>query len=262
MVDPVAEGYDAVYSAWRSSPAFHALWAEQAVLGEVDVGFEHLDFAPVAQLQRVAAALDLRPGGVVVDLACGAGGPGLWIARSLRAHLVGIDLSPVGARVAAERSQDLGINAANFVVGSATGIGLASGCAAGAMSIDSLQYVPDKRAAFAEIARILAPTGRLVFTAFELDAGRVAGLPVLGEDPVEDYAPVLRDAGFTVDLYEETPGWEARLEAAYSAVIAAAAALRAEMGDAAMDSLLLEMSLTLAVRPYRRRVFVSAQPTA
>lgn len=261
MTDPVAEGYDAVYSAWHSSPAFHELWARHAVSGDVATGFEHVGFAPVGELRRVALELDLRPGERCIDLACGAGGPGLWVARGSGARLVGIDLSRAGTRLAAERARSLGTAGADFLVGSVTSLGLANGCMAGALSVDSLQYVPDKRAAFTEIARVLVPEGRLVFTAFELDATRCAGLPVLGDDPVEDFSPLLADAGFTVDAYEETPGWDARLEAAFSTVVAAEDTLRPELGDAAMDVLILEMSLTLAIRPYRRRVFASAHRT-
>ena len=46
------------------------------------------------------ATLDLHGGEWLVDLACGAGGPGAWMARTTRASLVGIDLSSVGARLA------------------------------------------------------------------------------------------------------------------------------------------------------------------
>ena len=96
---------------------------------------------------------------------------------------------------------------------------LADAGVAGAMSLDSLQYVPDKRTTFAEVARVLRPNGRLVFTAFEVDPERVRDVPVLGVDPVPDYSVVLRDVGFRVETYEETPNWNDRLVAAYSAVV-------------------------------------------
>ena len=256
MPDPIAEGYDAVYRAWHS-PSFHAIWARTAVAGDIAPGFEHLNFASVAQLERIVADLRLRPGDRLLDVACGAGGPGLWVARATGAKLIGLDLSEVGTRLAARRAEDLGVEA-EFAVASVTTAGVIAAPVDSAMSIDSLQYVPDKRAAFAEIARVLKPSGRLAFTAFELDADRVAGLEVLGDDPIGDYRPVLEDVGLAVDTYEQTPGWDTRLDAAYSAVIAAEPDLRPEMGDAAMDSLLLEMSLTLAVEPYKGRVYAAA----
>jgi hypothetical protein len=50
MTDPVAEGYDAVYAAWRSAGTFHEIWAQHAVDGRVAPGFEHISFSPVEEL--------------------------------------------------------------------------------------------------------------------------------------------------------------------------------------------------------------------
>ena len=70
---------------------------------------------------------------------------------------------------------------------------------------------PDKRAAFSDIHRVLAPGGRFAFTAFEVDPERVVDLPVLGVDPVPDYSTLLREVGFSVETYEQTSGWRERL---------------------------------------------------
>ncbi len=126
------------------------------------------------------------------------------------------------------------------------------------MSCDALQYAPDKQAALNEAARILRPGGRLVFACFEFDAARVAGLPVLGTDPVGDYRPLLERAGFDVSSYAETPGWRERLTAAYQGIADAKTSLGDEMGVAAYSSLLGEVALTLQIQPYRSRVLVSA----
>jgi hypothetical protein len=126
------------------------------------------------------------------------------------------------------------------------------------MSEDALQYAPDKRAAFAEAARALRSAGRLVFTAFELDAGRAAGLPVLGTDPVEDYRSILEESGFEVEAYEEVPGWPEPITSAYSAVLAARDQLTNEIGENAFAALSSEMTVTLEAKPYRRRVLAVA----
>jgi hypothetical protein len=105
---------------------------------------------------------------------------------------------------------------------------------------------------------VLVEGGRLAFTAFEIDPERVRDVPVLGVDPIFDYAALLREAGLIVETYEETPGWQDRLVAAYAAVVAAEPELRPQLGDNAMDALMLEMALTLKIEPYRRRVFAVA----
>jgi hypothetical protein len=76
---------------------------------------------------------------------------------------------------------------------------------------------------------------------------------------MEDYSVLLEAVGFRVDIYEETPGWNDQLEAAYGAVVAAQDVLTHEMGEDAMNALLLEITLTLQVKPYRRRVFTVAR---
>jgi SAM-dependent methyltransferase len=100
------------------------------------------------------------------------------------APLIGADLAPVGLGRAVERALDHRVGC-GFVVANATALPLNDACIAGAMSIDSLQYLSDKRAAFEEVARVLVPQARFVFTAFELEPDRVAGLPVLGDPAVD-----------------------------------------------------------------------------
>jgi SAM-dependent methyltransferase len=55
-------------------------------------------------LGRFVAGLRMRPGQLLLDLACGRGGVGLWLARALDVNLVGVDWSPAGVRAAADRS--------------------------------------------------------------------------------------------------------------------------------------------------------------
>jgi SAM-dependent methyltransferase len=148
---------------------------------------------------------------------------------------------------------------AHYAQGTFASTGLGAASADGAVSFDALQYAPDKRAAFAEAARVLRPGGRFVFACFELEPERVRGLPVLGEDPVADYAPLLEDTGFEVAVYRESEAWNERVTRTYEAVTAARDALLAEMGEAATLALLGEVMLTLQVQPYRRRVLVSAR---
>lgn len=261
MDDPVADGYDAVYAAWPSSPELQSIWRRNALGPGYPSGFEHISFLTFDELRGIVHGLRLRAGDRVVDLACGAGGPGLFVAREARARLVGIDFSRVGIHLAARRAIDRDVDA-DFVVAVASATALAGARVQGILSVDALQYLPDKRAALREVWRVLAPGGRFAFTAFELDPERVAGLPVLGTDPVADYEPLLDDTGFTVESCDETTHWQDRLEATYRAVVAAHDTLAGEMGQQALGALLMEVSLTLELRPYRRRVIVVASKPA
>lgn len=255
----VAAGYDAVYAAIPNSPAFQRIWRAHALGQDYPQGFEHISFLTLPEMQSMAAALHLSAGSVLVDLACGMGGPGLWIARETGAQLIGIDISAVALAAARERAQRLSLSQiARFVPGSFARTNLDSGSADGVMSVDALQYAPDKQAALDEAARILRPGGRLAFACFEFEPARVAGMPVLGTDPVSDYRPALEQARFDIVSYAESDHWRERLTDTYQAVVDVAPALNEEMGAPGSDALLGELTLTLQLQPYRRRVLVSA----
>ena len=258
--DTVGQGYDAVYAAMPNSPTLLRIWRQHAMGEDYPEGFESISFLSLAELQRLKAELALAPGQTLVDLGCGMGGPALWVTREAGAELVGMDVSSVAVERATDRARDRGLaEHARFVVGSFAQTGLLRESADGCMSVDALQYAPDKRAALVEAARILRPGGRLAFLAFELHRERAANLPVLSADPVEDFRPLLSEAGFSILHYEETAGWDRRLKTAYQAILDAEGSLSAEMGQAAWFALSLEVSLTLQHEPYQSHVLAVAE---
>lgn len=256
----IAAGYDAVYSAIPNSATFARLWRSHALGDDYPQGFEHISFLTLTEMRDMAAALGLAAGSTLVDLACGMGGPGLWIARETGARLIGVDISTAALERAGTRAVSLRLSSvARFALGSFAKTNLGTATVDGVMTVDALQYAPDKQAALHEAARVLRRGGRLVFACFELEPQRVDGLPIFGTDPVAGYAPLLENAGFDVVSYAETPGWLERVTATYQALLDAKQALTDEMGEAACTALLGEVSLTLQLKPYRRRVFVSAR---
>jgi 2-polyprenyl-3-methyl-5-hydroxy-6-metoxy-1,4-benzoquinol methylase len=67
----------------------------------------HMDASgllPWSAVTEVAAALNLAPGQLLVDLGCGRGGYSLEIARQTGARLLGLDFSPVAITTAALRA--------------------------------------------------------------------------------------------------------------------------------------------------------------
>jgi SAM-dependent methyltransferase len=259
VFEAVRAGYDAIYTVLPASDTFSQLWRHNAYHDQFPAEFAHIGFLTLSEAQRLLALLAPRPNDVVVDVACGTGGPGLWVAQQSRASLIGIDPSPAGLAAARQCAARVGLEArSRFEQGSFERTGLPASSADVAMSIEAFQYAPDKRAGLTEFARILQPGGRLGLVCFETDPAKTKGIPVLGADPVADYRPLLESAGFDVVAYEETPGWAERVTAAFSAIVNAADILAAEIGEQASASAVAEAMITLDIHPYPRRILAVA----
>src|SRR2546423_4635833 len=216
----VAQGYDAVYRAVPGSPTLWQIWEDHAVGGDYPKEFSHISFTTLGDLGDIADALRLADGDTLVDLACGMGGPSQWIATQHPIRVAGVDVSSVAIEQARARATRNGLtDLTEYSVGTFAETGLDPSSAGGALSLDALQYAPSKQAAFNEVARVLKPNGRFVLTAVEMVPDRVTGRPVIGDDPVDDYQPLLERAGFDVESYEETNGWNERLTATDEAIL-------------------------------------------
>jgi SAM-dependent methyltransferase len=236
------------------------LWRTNAYGGDFPREFAHIGFLTVAEARRMRELLHIGPGDVLADLACGAGGPGLWMAKHSGAALIGADPSAAGLLAARTRARAAGLaDRSRFHQGTFEQTNLPDGAVDAAMSVDAFQYAPDKRAALAEFIRILQPGGRVSIIAFEVDPAKVTGVPVLGADPIPDYVPLLEAAGFDVEAYEETPGWRERVNAAFGAIVDASDMLTAEMGERAAAGAVAEAMLTVQMQPYPRRVLAAAR---
>jgi SAM-dependent methyltransferase len=256
--DLVASGYDAFYAAWGRSPTLRLIWRQHVTGSDFPEEFAHISFLPLVQLQSLTEGLNLAADQLLVDLACGAGGPGLWVAKQTGARLLGVDLSSVAVARAAEQaaSVEMGRRAV-FRQGTFEATGLESVSADSVMSVDALQYVPDKTKALTEVARITCPGGRFAFVAFELDHERVAGLP-FWNDPVPDYRPRLESAGFEIVRYDQIPNWRDQVAAGFAAVLQQRSTLEHELGGAAAAAIVMEAAVTTEIEPYCGHVLAVA----
>lgn len=183
-------------------------------------------------LQRLADALQIGPGQTVVDLGCGHGGPGLWVARQTGANLIGIDLSPVGVELARRRATELGLSEqARFEVGDLTATGLPDASCDAVMSLDVIPFVPDKPAAICEVRRILRPGGRFAFTTWEqLPDSALAPHPLLEDREIVDYRLLVEEGDLIVETCEEPLDWRRQQRALAEGIVAAETDLTEEMG--------------------------------
>lgn len=137
---------------------------------EYPSGLDPFSFVTVSELHRFADELRVGSGQTFADVGCGRGGPGLWVAAATGADLVGLDISSHALEAAQQRAHAMGIaDRATFRSGEFEHTGLAPNSLDGLMSVDALLFTPDKRAALAELRRVVRPGARLVFTSWDYD---------------------------------------------------------------------------------------------
>ena len=112
------------------------------------------------------ARLGLGETSRVLDVACGAGGPALFMARTTGCDLTGIDITPNGVASATELAANLGLSdRARFHCVDAKGAWPFDDGAFDALTcVDSINHFYDRVTMLREARRVLRPGGQLLFT--------------------------------------------------------------------------------------------------
>jgi ubiquinone/menaquinone biosynthesis C-methylase UbiE len=128
---------------------------------------------------------------------------------------------------------------------------------------DVIRAIPDKRAGFAETARILKPGARFVFTDWERDLSPPGYPP-----PVSDHRPLLQATGFEVELRQLRPHADSLRRAFYEKMMARQGELMREVDEKTAESNLREARAWLGLLEgvdylqHSRRVLVAARKPA
>jgi ubiquinone/menaquinone biosynthesis C-methylase UbiE len=243
-----AAGFDEVHEATARStllPKFAALAYGEEYPAEVRA----TGMTTWWILGRCISGLRVGPGDTLVDLACGQGGPGLWLARATGADLIGIDWSSVAVEDARRRAPDfVAAGRTRFAVGHLAESGLPSGEADAVLCLDALVFAPDRVAALREVRRLLRAGGRFVFSATEMPSPE-------DQSWVTDWQPLLAAAYLEVESKEEVPQYAERLQRMYDLWLENLQALQAELG-APMAARLEQEARTVGPTLQRRRQFL------
>jgi SAM-dependent methyltransferase len=140
-----------------------------AILGPVGLDWGAGRYETTAEeLSPVAAAVVERAaissGDRVVDVGCGTGNAAL-LAALRGAQTTGVDPAARLLDVARARAKESGVTA-TFVLGDAASIPVATASADVVLSVFAAIFAPDPVAAAAEMARVTAPRGRILLTAW------------------------------------------------------------------------------------------------
>ncbi|GAA2136208.1 class I SAM-dependent methyltransferase [Actinomadura napierensis] len=251
--DDSAGGYDRAFCAEGVGDVFARTVAE--LDPGLPAGVEPYSFLSSHLLACVSRALALVSGDVLVDLGCGRGGPGLWLARQAEAHLIGVDFSSVAVTHASRRAAqapDRRGRSARFRQGDLAATGLPDAVADALVSIDALHFPADRAAAVGEVWRVLRPGGRLVLTGWHPVGIGDERLPERHRGT--DWPASLTAAGFTVVDCATDAAWDRTFRAVYTAALAHGD----PGGDAALAGLQDEARRLLPAAHLLRRVLVTA----
>jgi SAM-dependent methyltransferase len=164
------------------------------------------------QLNNTAIArLDIQPGARVLDLGFGGGltfAP-LWHRG---ATVIGIDRATEMVAAAQARYADaVADGRLELHEGDVRQLPLADGTVNRALSVNTIYFWPDLRAAFGELRRVLAPGGRLIVAIRDMTVMQRLDPTVFTLRSTQEVAAALRDAGFTQVEAETPPGGKTHL---------------------------------------------------
>ena len=105
----------------------------------------------------------LEPGEHVLDLGCGAGTDSLVAAQMVgeQGHVTGIDMTPQMLAKARAAAAEMGAANVEFIESEAERLPFPDGSFEIVISNGVIDLIPDKDAVFAEIFRVLTPSGRI-----------------------------------------------------------------------------------------------------
>lgn len=211
--------YHLYYQFQGRSNWMEKIWSE--AFGEAyPKGLEHYGYVTRNDLRVFSEALTLPSGSKVLDIGCGKGGPGLFLAQENDWELTGIDLIPAAVEQASQFKAQFQLKyPANFLEGRFYNIPVADDTMDAVISFDSLWATPDKIEALRNVKRVLKPGGKFMFTHWDLLA--------------QESVPLLQMSGLSFVSREETSNWIDYQRKVYEGISQYQNEIFEEMGDAA-----------------------------
>jgi SAM-dependent methyltransferase len=223
------------------------------------------------EYDRFLSWLGLSPGKTLLDVGCGAGGPLLRAATQSGCAVVGVEAHEQGIATARSLAEQRGLSAvANFFVGDASRKLPSPDANFDAITcIDAINHLPERPAVMVEWARLLKPSGRLLFTDPIIVTGPLTNteIAIRGSTSLYLFVPpgynesILAQCGLQLVISENRTANMAEIAERRGAARAArSAALRKIEGDETFEKqqeFLAVTSLTAREKRLSRFVFVA-----
>jgi SAM-dependent methyltransferase len=201
---------------------------------------EQESFVRASEIRQLAEQAAIGRDVSVLDLCCGLGGPGRFLARELGCHYLGVDANANAVAIARERARDL---PCRFEVAEIPP--LPPGTFDVVLLLETMLAFRDKEALLQEVVRALPAGGRFAFTLeegaplTESERARMPASDTVWLTPLDEMHSLLAQADLTVcreeDLSESHREVAAALADAYAAD---SAAIASQIGHRALAELL------------------------
>jgi tocopherol O-methyltransferase len=147
----IIEHYDMV------SPYYRALWGEHLHHGYWIRGDESKEKAQIQLIEHLAQLANVKPGADILDIGCGFGASGLYLAKHYNAVVTGITISAVQVDMAIQAAAREQLKA-QFLLMDAEAMEFQKQFDV-LWSIESISHYQDRQGFFASAAKLLRPGG-------------------------------------------------------------------------------------------------------
>ncbi|MFL5735486.1 MAG: class I SAM-dependent methyltransferase [Chloroflexia bacterium] len=160
---PETQDPELFYSAYRGLANRIGEEVRRRAFGE-DIG--QFGWLTAAEYRDFFRWLELDASTRVLDVACGSGGPSLYIARTTGCHITGMDINPDGINTANDLARAQGLTSqATFRQGDASlPLPFEDASFDAVICIDAINHLYNRLEVLREWRRVLKPGGRILFT--------------------------------------------------------------------------------------------------
>jgi tocopherol O-methyltransferase len=152
----IIQHYDVV------SPYYLSLWGEHLHHGYWIRGDESKEKAQLQLIEHLAQLARVKPGSDILDIGCGFGASGLYLAKNYNAAVTGITISPVQVEMATKASARERLNT-RFLLMDAEAMRFQKQFDL-LWSVESISHYQRREEFFASAARLLKPGGLFAIT--------------------------------------------------------------------------------------------------